>query len=475
MNLLHPKVNSLFSTFVQKDTIYALSSGFGKCGVAVIRVSGEQTKSVVLKLTRRKALPPPRLAFVSKLWNPTTNVLLDRALVMWFAAPHSFTGEDICEFQVHGGPAVVGAVLNALSTISGLRPAEAGDYTKRAFLNNKMDLTEVEGLGDLIHAETEAQRRQAIHQMEGSLSTLYSTWSKEILKCTAHMEAFLDFSEDEGLDSNLLENLKTILNDVIKAIDGHLSDHRRGEILRNGVRVAIVGQPNVGKSSLLNTIIQRPAAIVSPIAGTTRDVIETRLDIDGFPVLISDTAGLCESTDVIEQEGIKRAHKIAEQADLLLIMINAEDLLKSKDVNFEISGLMSELDMDISQRKNILVIVNKIDLVDFTLTNLGSVLPISCKTMNGFTDFMRAFTKKIKDLCGDASLGELPSVTQQRHRDHLSKCLENLLNSLNYVEKDVVISAEYLRIALIEIGKISGKIGAEEILDVIFRDFCIGK
>ena len=466
-----------YSTFIQNDTIFALSSGFGKCGVAVIRVSGSKTKNVILKLTGRKALPPPRKTFVSKLHHPLTKVLLDRALVVWFASPHSFTGEDVCEFQVHGGPAVISAVLNALGCFDGLRPAEAGDYTKRAFLNNKMDLTEVEGLGDLIHAETEAQRRQALHQMEGSLSRLYSDWSSKVLKCTAHMEAFLDFSEDEALDEKLIKNLNTKLNSIKHEISEHLADKQRGEILRNGVRVAILGYPNVGKSSLLNAIIQRPAAIVSPIAGTTRDVIETNLNVDGFPVLISDTAGVCESKDIIEKEGIKRAFLKAKQADLVIIMISAETLRKPLNVKAEINKLCSNLGFDFEEKyENTIIVVNKIDLDCSSNFHLNKeVCPVSCKTMAGFSDFMLFFINKIKHLCGEASLGEIPSVTQQRHRSHLQKCIKNLSYSIKYIEKDVVISAEYLRMALNEISKISGKIGAEEILDVIFKDFCIGK
>ena len=469
-------VRRCYRTFLQKDTIYALSSGHGKCGVAVIRVSGEETRSVVLKLTGRQTLPPPRVTFVSKLRHPDTKIELDRALVVWFSAPNSFTGEDVCEFQVHGGPAVISSVLNALSCCCGLRPAEAGDYTKRAFLNHKMDLTEVEGLGDLIHAETEVQRRQALHQMEGSLSELYSKWSKSILNCAAHMEAYLDFSEDEGLDLNILQNLKNTVSSIIHEIVKHLADKRRGEILRNGVRVAIIGEPNVGKSSLLNAIIQRPAAIVSPIAGTTRDVIESTLDVGGFPVLISDTAGLCDSGDLIEQEGVKRAYKKAEEADLLIIMINAENCSRSSDFDDEIAKVTSNINSKVFLEENTIVVVNKVDLMNITWNpTQNNAKLLSCKTMNGFAEFMSIFTEKLQSICGETSLGETPSVTQKRHRDHLKKCRECLISALQYADKDVVISAEYLRMALNEIGLISGKIGAEDILDVIFKDFCIGK
>ncbi|XP_076811109.1 5-taurinomethyluridine-[tRNA] synthase subunit GTPB3, mitochondrial-like [Clavelina lepadiformis] len=471
-----------FHDFKQNDTIFALSSGFGKCGVAVIRVSGDHTKQVIKEITGCKNLPKPRQAFVSKLRHPKTQVMLDRALVMWFSAPNSFTGEDICEFQVHGGPAVIASVLNALSSIKGLRPAAAGDYTKRAFLNNKLDLTEVEGLGDLIHAETEAQRRQALHQMEGSLSVLYKQWSKDLLKCTAHVEAYIDFSEDQGLHNDLLGNVKNEVKELLQKIRKHLLDKHRGEILRSGVRVAIVGEPNVGKSSLLNAIIQRPAAIVSPIAGTTRDVIETSLDIEGYPVLISDTAGLRDSSNAIEQEGIIRAHKKAEQADLVIFMVDGQNL--KNDVNLEefLVQHAFKLGIELSIRaENVVVIVNKTDLISSgLLSELESfkrfpIILLSCETFDGFSGFMNFFTKMVQSLCGVTALGEIPSVTQQRHRDHLTSCIEYLESSLNITEQDIVIAAEYLRMALNEIGKISGKVGAEEILDVIFKDFCIGK
>nr|CAB3251370.1 tRNA modification GTPase GTPBP3, mitochondrial-like [Phallusia mammillata] len=465
-------------TATQLGTIFAHSSGFGKCGVAVIRVSGEKTKQAMSAITKKKKLPNAKRVFVSRLWHPKSNTMLDRAVVFWFAAPSSFTGEDMCEFQVHGGPAVIASVLDALSSIEGLRPAEAGDFTKRAFLNDKLDLTEVEGLGDLIHAETEGQRRQAVHQMEGSLSSLYQTWTKQILKSMAHCEAFIDFGEDQHLGDQVLTNVVTEVKDVQLKIETHLQDSHRGERLRNGVRVCIAGLPNVGKSTLLNLITQRQAAIVSPIAGTTRDVIETALDIDGFPVLMSDTAGLRQSEDIIEKEGVSRAFKKIKEADLIVFLLCADSLKSSsKDVGQLIEKQAKELGLlkDFNG-KQLLYVVNKIDLnMDTAQENSDNTFYVSCKNMDGMSSFLKHFSTCVKDLCGAASIGSIPSITQQRHRKHLADCAQFLQQAIDNFDLDIVIAAEYMRMALHELGKISGKVDAEQILDVIFQDFCIGK
>ncbi|XP_002128736.2 5-taurinomethyluridine-[tRNA] synthase subunit GTPB3, mitochondrial [Ciona intestinalis] len=474
-------------SLLHKSTIYAVSSGFGKCGVSIIRVSGKCSPNALLKLTKRNSLPGPRKAIVQPIYHPVSNLMLDRSLVLWFPRPNSFTGEDVCEFQVHGGPAVIASVLNALSCVSGLRPAEAGDYTKQAFLNGKLDLTEVEGLGDLIHAETEAQRRQALHQMEGSLASLYKGWSNEVLRCVAHLEAFIDFEEDEDLDPDIICNIRLNTTKMISKIQHHLSDERRGERLRDGVRVAIIGKPNVGKSSLLNAVTQRPAAIVSPIPGTTRDVIETALDISGFPVLISDTAGLRRSHGVIEKEGVDRAYVKAKEADLVVLVVNSQEV-NNKDLNnfsefIEQHAHELHLEIDLASLENLVVILNKSDLLGSEKlkkirglqSENGGVLLISCKTLDGFQDFLDFFSKRLEKLCGGSGVGETPSVTQQRHRLHLNDCVSFLEKGNQFLNKDVVIAAEYLRMALTELGRISGKIGSEDILDVIFKDFCIGK
>ncbi|XP_076444183.1 5-taurinomethyluridine-[tRNA] synthase subunit GTPB3, mitochondrial-like [Babylonia areolata] len=311
-------------------TIFALSSGHGRCGVAVIRVSGPSCSEALRRLCGQQTLPSARQAVLKRLRDPSTGEMIDRGLVLWFPGPGSFTGEDCAEFHVHGGTAVVSAMLEVLGSLPGLQPAEPGDFTKRAFMNGKMDLTEVEGLGDLIHAETSAQRRQALRQMEGHLGNLYSDWRTRILKCLANVEAFIDFSEDENIEEDALDSATAEIEKLCEELENHLSDNRRGERLRDGVHVAIIGEPNVGKSSLLNALCQRPAAIVSPMAGTTRDVVETAINLAGYPVLLSDTAGLRDTEDAVEQEGVRRALLRASQADLKVLVLDASVVLPAK-------------------------------------------------------------------------------------------------------------------------------------------------
>ncbi|XP_057254405.1 tRNA modification GTPase GTPBP3, mitochondrial isoform X2 [Pezoporus wallicus] len=285
------------------DTIFAVSSGHGRCGVAVIRTSGPGSRGALQSLTGRPALPPPRVLALRRIRDPATGEPLDRGLVVWFQGPQSFTGEDCAELHVHGGPAVVSGVLRALGSLPGLRPAEPGEFTRRAFRRGKLDLTAAEGLGDLIRAETEAQRRQALRQMEGELGRLYQRWSDALTQALAHLEAYIDFSEDDNVEEEVLSQVDATVRALEQEIGSHLQDGRRGEMLRGGVRAVIAGPPNVGKSSLLNLLCQRPAAIVSPAAGTTRDVVEVALNVGGYPLVLSDTAGLRDATDPVEQEG----------------------------------------------------------------------------------------------------------------------------------------------------------------------------
>ncbi|CAG5125971.1 unnamed protein product [Candidula unifasciata] len=519
------------------NTVFSLSSGAGKCGVAVIRVSGPKSRFSLEQLCG--GVTKPRVASLKKLTNPFSKEMLDKAIVLWFPGPHSFTGEDCAEFHVHGGPAVVSSVLSALSSIDGFRPAQAGEFTKQAFLNGKLDLTEVEGLGDLIHAETEAQRKQALRQMEGDLGRIYTSWRQRLIKCLANAEAFIDFHEEENIEDDVLESVKLDVMKIQKEIIDHLKDSRRGERLRDGLRVVILGEPNVGKSSLLNAICQRPAAIVSPIAGTTRDVVETALNIGGYPVLLSDTAGLRETSDVVEKEGVSRALQRAESADLKIILFdwiccsrelsNVHSLLDFADSYMQKLGLLRNLnegiDIDdfsvrihgtqahtisnndsahsvilensseISQStlsaeetqnvqtvdlSSLLIVVNKCDMADHAtlpgniLNSAGHVCCISCKTGQGMAAFMELLVNKIKVLCGDPLLGS-PSLTQTRHRHHLNKCQKHLTDFTHYAQYDVVLAAERLRLATRELGQITGAVSVEDVLDVIFRDFCIGK
>ncbi|XP_067846900.1 tRNA modification GTPase GTPBP3, mitochondrial isoform X2 [Heptranchias perlo] len=478
----------------ERSTIFALSSGHGRCGVAVIRVSGPASSDALSCLTGRRPLPPARAAILQPLLDPRSGERLDVALVLRFPGPRSFTGEDCCEFHVHGGSAVVAGVLQALGNLPGLRPAEAGEFTKRAFRNGKLDLTEVEGLGDLIHAETEAQRRQALRQMAGDLGRLYGGWSQRLAQCLAHAEAYIDFSEDDNIEEGVLGKVDSDVHALQGEVDRHLRDSRRGERLRGGVHVAIVGATNAGKSSLSNAICQKPAAIVSPIAGTTRDVVETALNIGGYPVLLSDTAGLRETADIVEREGVRRARERLQQADVVVVVVDATELPSDLTgvVRF-LQDYLSEVILHKSDERWVkssprvadwIVVCNKTDLVELKdLDKLRLVLEecglprvclLSCKTGGGFEDFLHLLGKQVEKMCGNPLAGS-PSLTQARHRLYLQNCAHALTQYHQHRQLDLVLAAEQLRIALRQLGKITGKVGAEEILEVIFRDFCIGK
>lgn len=474
----------------EKSTIYALSSGHGKCGVAVVRVSGAQAKEVCHKMAGLSD-PKPRLATLRKIRDPVTKEMLDRGLVIWFPGPRSFTGEDSCELQVHGGPAVISAILNALSKIPGFRPAEAGEFTKRAFHAGKLDLTEVEGLADLIHAETEAQRRQAIRQAEGALAKLYGEWRKELLRNLAHVEAHIDFDESEDIGGDVFHAAEVSLRQLHDSIQEHLSDNRRGEILRSGVHTAIVGAPNAGKSSLLNIICRRQAAIVSPVAGTTRDVLELTVDIGGYPMVVADTAGLRqEVADEVEKEGVSRAQNKAASADLLLLVVDTPSLLTNsgiKDIRSAVSKHFASLGLaaDVSESENLvspncIVIMNKIDMLDELelIRAVGhqysNAVLLSCKTEEGVPELLSALTHKLSTMLENTANNVNPALTQARHRHHLTacvSCLEKFFQSTG----DTVLAAHQLRKALRHVGHITGHVSSEQILDVIFRDFCIGK
>ncbi|XP_053714266.1 tRNA modification GTPase GTPBP3, mitochondrial isoform X1 [Synchiropus splendidus] len=479
----------LHTGLADAETIFTLSSGHGRCGVAVIRVSGPASETALrcmAGLTR--SLPPPRTAMLRSITDPQSKEVLDRGLVLWFPGPNSFTGEDSLEFHIHGGPAVITAVLQALGSMPGMRPAEAGEFTRRAFQAGKLGLTEVEGLGDLIHAETEAQRRQALRQMSGELGQLYQDWTDRLKRCLAHVEAFIDFSEDELIEDGVLEQVDGSVDGLRSEMARHLQDERRGERLRSGVQVVIAGATNAGKSSLLNTLCQRPAAIVSPIAGTTRDVVETALDVGGFPVLLSDTAGLRDSMDLVEKEGIRRARERVEQADLTLLVVDSTQLPVNNQQlkSFLQQHLSTVLPSSEGQMvRRCLLILNKADLLPGEhrlqlrmelgrLSGLPPVSLISCHTSDGLQDFLKALHRSVKTLCGDP-LSDAPTLTQARHRAHIQQCVSALHQYAQYRDLDLALAAEGVRLALTSLGRITGRVGAEEILDIIFKDFCIGK
>jgi tRNA modification GTPase len=391
------------------------------------------------------------------LSDPRDEVALDRALVLFFAGPKSFTGEDVAEFHVHGGRAVVASVLSALGAMAGLRAALPGEFTRRAFENGKLDLTEVEGLADLIDAETEGQRRQALRQMEGALGRIYEDWRRRLLKVLAYAEADIDFA-DEDLPDDLMARLGPEIEDLADAIQNHLRDGHRGERLRDGVEVAIVGPPNVGKSSLLNRLAGREAAIVSEEAGTTRDVLEVRLDLGGVPVTLADTAGLRDAGGAIEKEGIRRARVRAESADLRLVMVAPDEAGLSVD-DFTLA------------REGDFRIVNKIDRGG---TPFVGTHAISALTGEGVAALVEALSERVVALFGAS---EYPLITRARHREGLEACAAALDRAMDGLRsgRDSALVAEDLRIAMRALGRITGRVDVEDLLDVVFRDFCIGK
>ncbi|XP_007943523.1 tRNA modification GTPase GTPBP3, mitochondrial [Orycteropus afer afer] len=458
-------------------TIFALSSGQGRCGVAVIRTSGPASGFALQSLTAARKLPPARSARLRLLSDPRSREPLDRALVLWFPGPQSFTGEDCAEFHVHGGPAVVSGVLQALGHVPGLRPAEAGEFTRRAFTHGKLSLTEVEGLADLIHAETEAQRRQALRQLDGELGRLCQDWAKTLTMALAHVEAYIDFGEDDNVEEDVLKRADSAVRGLEVALGTHLRDARRGQRLRSGAHVVVAGPPNAGKSSLVNLLSRKPVSIVSPEPGTTRDVLETPVDLAGFPALLSDTAGLREGVGPVEQEGVRRARARLEQADLILAVLDASDLASPSSCNF-LDTVVAHLGAQSTNGSNqrLLLVLNKLDLLPSESPGLSRNMPphllLSCLTGEGLDSLLEALRKELAAVCGDPSTGP-PLLTRARHQHHLQGCLDALGH---YKEaRDLALAAEALRIARGHLARLTGGGGTEEILDIIFQDFCVGK
>jgi len=444
---------------MSEQTIYALSTVYGKSGVAVIRISGKHALTALEKMSSLNISKlKPRYAYFTQLHNPETQEPLDRALVLYFKAPHSFTGEDIVEIQCHGSKAVLALIIENLSKIKNFRLAEPGEFSKRAFYNQKMDLTEAEGLADLIDAETKEQQKQALRQMSGNLKNLYSSWRENLLEVYAYLEAYIDFPEEDIPDSIIEKNLNTVFK-LKKEIKEHLSSSDFGERMREGFRVVLTGPTNAGKSSLINTILQRQAVIVSNIAGTTRDAIDVHLDVAGYPVILTDTAGLRQSDDEIEKQGIEIARSKAKEADLILAVFDG-----SKDT--------PEIFHNLDQNKTI-YIANKSDLLKpaqkSTLKKEGCLL-LSAKTKDGLPQLFDKIKSTIQNTFSSQST---QIITRARYRESLKECLENLeMFSFN---KPIELSAEDIRLAARALGKITGQIEVDEILDKIFGSFCIGK
>ncbi len=442
-------------------TIYALSSGPGISGVAVIRVSGKETISVIKALTG-KDLPRPRVATLRKINNSNTFELIDEGIILWFPGPQSYTGEDMVEFHVHGSKAVVAAIQSSISQVKDCRLAEPGEFTKLAFQNGKINLLKAESIADLISSETEIQRKQAIKIMNGKSSNIFNKLREKLLKILSHIEAKIDFP-DENLPKDILNNIKKISKEVLDDIEKILNDQKVGERIREGFKIAIVGPANAGKSSLLNHLSNRDVAIVSEIAGTTRDVIETHLNIDGYPVVVSDTAGIRESKSEIEKKGIKLALKRAEEADLRLVVIEPK--------NLDFTGFLKDI-FD----KNSILVINKCDLKHVQLNQqmkkLEHVL-ISIKNNTNIDQLILKIKKKLKN---KFITNEDILITRERHRQHLVQCSDYLKNFNKKNEsEDFDKAAEDLRLATRHLGMIVGKVDVEEILGSIFNDFCIGK
>ena len=442
-------------------TIYALSSGPGRSGIAVIRISGLETKNVIKKLTKDN-LPNPRVATLRKINKINQNELIDEAIIIWFPSPQSYTGEDMAEIHVHGSVAVVGAILDQLSTMDDCRLSEPGEFTKIAFQNGKINLLKAESISDLISAETEIQRKQAIKIMSGRSSEKFNSLRKKLLKILSNVEAKIDFP-DEDLPEDVIKNIKINSQKIRKEIEKILNDQKVGERIREGFKIAIIGPANAGKSSLLNHLSNREVAIVSEIAGTTRDVIEAHLNLDGYPVVISDTAGIRESQDEIEEKGIRLALKRAEDADLNIIVI------EPKSVQF--TGFLNDL---VSEKS--IIVINKIDLgyknINQQIEKFNPIF-ISIKNETNLDELINRIKDKLKNkfVSSNETL-----ITRERHRQSLEACVQNLKNfEEKNSQEDFDKAAEDLRLATRHLGMIVGKVDVEEILGSIFSDFCIGK
>jgi tRNA modification GTPase len=444
----------------ERDTIFALSSGRPPAAVAVVRISGPRASFALEKLIGR--VPAARRASLARLRHPATGNLIDEGLALWFPGPNSETGEDIVELQVHGGRAVIAAVLSALGELAGLRHAEAGEFTRRAFENGRMDLTAVEGLADLVAAETEAQRRQAFLQLKGLLGERAESWRQRLIEAAALVEAGIDFSDEDDVPSDLmvrsLERIRPLADEISRAMAG------QGERLREGLRVAIAGPPNAGKSTLFNRLARREAAIVSPFPGTTRDVLELHLDLGGYPVTMLDTAGIRDTRDPVEREGVRRASVQASGADLVLWVLDAT----------------GQEERSTQAPAAAWVVVNKMDLADLKekesiesrFINEKSIHFISSATGAGVAELVSAI----------ASFAELfftreaALVTRERQRAHLRETLVALQGAQQAAQEGRdEIMAEHLRLASRALGRLLGRVDVEDVLDVIFRDFCIGK
>lgn len=441
------------------DTIYAPSSGSGTAGIAVIRISGERAGSILDQISDSKR-PAPRYLKQTNLYDPKTREILDNSLVVWFPSPASFTGEDVVELHIHGGRASVEAVCSSLSRFERCRLAEPGEFSRRAFYNEKLDLAEIEGLADLVAAETEAQRKQALKQLSGGLSEVYESWRKALIDLLAYAEAAIDFPE-EDLPNDILGNTKHKILGITEILAQYVDDDGRGERLRDGFQIVVVGEPNVGKSSLINYLAQRNVSIVSDLAGTTRDVVEVRLDLGGYLVTLADTAGMRETAQFIEAEGVRRAKNRLVTANLSVFVFDSS----CRNLDRKVVDMVGQGDI---------VVLNKSDLhpnyqIPEALQAFSPIV-ISVKSGNGLDNLLKLLTERVGEYFTFAGP---PPLTRLRHRGAIESCLDSLRRAL--VAPEVELMAEDLRLAARELGKITGRFDVEDVLDVIFSEFCIGK
>jgi tRNA modification GTPase len=439
-----------------KPTIFAVSSGSGRAGIAVVRVSGFQAATILESLTG--ILPPPRRAVVSNITSGDGQDLIDRGMVLYFKAPYTVTGEDLAEFHVHGSPSVVERLLVELSTFENARPAEPGEFTRRAFENERMDLVEVEGLADLLASETEAQRKLAMRQFSGEASSVYEAWHSELTGALAIIEASIDFADEDGVAAQAIQMVRPRLQQFRNMLSDALSQSEKAALVRRGLRIVIAGAPNVGKSSLLNVLAGRKAAIVSEIAGTTRDVVEAALVINGLPVSLADTAGLRDVTDdAIEREGMLRSQSEIDAADILVWVRS-----------------VTEDSPALPTRVPDITVFNKSDLVSRESIQLrnDSEVAVSVKTGEGL-DTLRTTLAEL--VSSKTNLTESAVMVRARHRAAIEESIRSLNDALSKADDALELMAEDVRKAATSLASITGRVGVEDFLGRIFSEFCIGK
>ena len=450
----------------REQTIFALSSGRPPSAISIVRVSGPQAGAALTSLAGQ--IPMPRKA-TRALLRDAHRQPIDDAVVLWFPGPASATGEDVAEFHVHGGRAVLAALFAALSGFADVRPAEPGEFTRRGFENGKLDLTEAEGLDDLIHADTDRQRRHALRQLKGLLGDKARDWRAQIIEVSALIEAGIDFSDEGDVPTELIAPALAKIKMLLGEIQEVLAAQGRSERLREGLLVAIAGPPNVGKSTLMNQLARREVAIVSPHAGTTRDIIEVQLDLDGYPVTVIDTAGIRETDDPVEQEGVRRARARAAEADLVLWMMDAQHGQISPEEAAPLWTVRNKIDLDAvkadSPKPNQAGVMGQ-------ERRVGSDFGISASRGDGIAELISALVGFARDYLGS---GEVSLLSRARQRKLLEETADSLQRSIEVIGKGVELAAEELRAAAYSLGRLLGRVDVEDILDKIFRDFCIGK